>query len=548
MLTPDQIEDLGEKAQQFTEPIVNYLIEDIARRVSEAGQLTSTASYQVWRLQQLGMSQVQVKQEIRRRLGVSAEQLEQLMTQSAEVGYNFDIKNLPHTRAVPFAENQTIQQIVSAAVRMAQDDLTNMVQTLGFVNHDCVTRPLTEAYQRACDFAFQKVAVGAQDYNSAIREATKELAAKGIRTINYESGVHTSLEAAVRRNVMGGLGLMQEKISQQNHDDFGCDGWEISAHAASAPDHEPIQGRQYSDAEYTALNNSLVRRIGTLNCGHSAFPIILGVNSPQYTPKELEAFRRENEEGIEYEGKHYTIYEATQRQRKLERAIRDRKRRILIDETVGDNERLAIDQTKLVRLKDEYARFTKAAKLRSQRERANIEGFGPKQARAAGKTAANKLPKEIEISEKFVIIEKTAVQNAANSKESGRSIEVHQVTRLNVEKFKCVSEDITTDEVVITDERIQHIKDRHPNDFERYEKYMAQIIENPDYILQSEMPHTAFVLKEIIEAGEKFQLILRLKVTTDPENYKNSVITFLKISDKKWNKYLRNKKILYKNE
>lgn len=387
MLTSDQIEALGDKAQQITSPIVEFLIENIARRVSEAGQLTSTASYQVWRLQQLGMSQRQLKKELRKRLKVSHRELRKLLTQSAEVGYNFDIKNLPYVQAVLFSKNDAVQQIVSSAVQMAQDDLTNMVQTLGFVAPNGKAAGLTDAYQQACDFAFQKVATGAQDYNSAIRQATKGLAERGIVTIDYESGVSTSLEAAVRRNVMGGLGLMQERISQQNHDDLGCDGWEISAHAASAPDHEPIQGKQYSDAQYTALNNSLVRRIGTLNCGHAAFPIILGVNSPQYSAAELEQFRRDNEKGIEYEGKHYTTYEATQRQRKLERAIRKQKRRILIDEKLGDKEQLAIDQTKLVCLSDEYARFTKAAKLRSQRERANIPGFGPTEARAAERGA-----------------------------------------------------------------------------------------------------------------------------------------------------------------
>lgn len=133
-------------------------------------------------------------------------------------------------------------------------------------------------------------------------------------------------------------------------------------------------------------------------------------------------------------------------------------------------------------------------------------------------------------------------------KDVREEVEVHHITQLDVEKYKCVTGDITTRDVVITDERIQHIVDHHPNDFERYESYMAQIIEKPDYILQSDMPNTAFVLKEIMEADEKFQLILRLKVSTDPEHYKNSVITFLKISEKKWNKYLRNKKILYKSE
>lgn len=387
MLTADQITALGDKAEQLLSPIIEFLLKDIASRISEAGQLTSTASYQIWRLQNLGMSQNQIKKKLKKLLGVTERELKQLLTQSAEVGYNFDLESLPHARAVPFKKNTELQEIVNAAVQMAQDDLSNMVQTIGFVNQDGVCRPLTEAYQKASDFAFQKVATGAQDYNSAIREATRELLNKGIRTIDYESGVHTSIEAAVRRNVLGGLGLMQEKISQQTHDNLGCDGWEISAHYASAPDHEPIQGKQYSDEEYEKLNNSLVRRIGTLNCGHSAHPIILGVNSPQYSPEELEKMRQDNEKGIAYEGKHYTMYEATQRQRKLERSIRNQKRRILVDEATGDEKRLPIDQTKLVRLQDEYARFTKAAGLRSQSERANILEFGPKKIKAAEKAA-----------------------------------------------------------------------------------------------------------------------------------------------------------------
>ena len=391
MLTADQITALGDKAQRITDPIVEFLIQDIARRVRQAGQLTSTASYQIWRLQNLGMSQQQVQEEIRKRLNVSLEQVEQLLTQSAEVGYNFDLKNLPHAGAVPFAENAAVQQIVSAGVKMAQDDLSNMVQTLGFVTQNGKAETLTEAYRQVCDFVFQKVVTGAQDYNSAIRQATKGLAERGIVSIDYESGRSVSVEAAVRRNVMSALGLMQEQITQQNHDTLGCDGWEISAHMASAPDHEPIQGKQYSDEAYTRLNNSLIRRIGTLNCGHAAFPIILGVNSPQYSPEELEQFRKTNKDGIDYEGRHYTMYEATQRQRKLERAIRHRKRRILIDEQLGDKEQLAVDQTRLVVLNGEYARFTKAAGLRSQRERASVPGFGVKEAGDAKKTYAQRV-------------------------------------------------------------------------------------------------------------------------------------------------------------
>lgn len=387
MLTADQIEALGDKAQQIISKVTDFLIEDIARRISEAGQLTSTAAYQTWRLQQLGVSQRQLKKELRKRLQVSDKELEHLLTQAAEVGYNFDIRNLPTEEAIPFSENSSIQQIVNSAVKLAQEDLTNITQTIGFVTPNGKAVGLTDAYKEACDFAFSKVVTGAQDYNSAIREATKNLTEKGIVTIDYDSGVHTSLEAAVRRNIMGGLGLMQEQISQQNHDDLGCDGWEISAHSASAPDHEPIQGKQYSDAAFEKLNNSLVRRIGTLNCGHAASPIILGVNSPQYTDAELEEMRQDNEKGVDYEGRHYTKYEATQRQRQLERSIRKQKRRILAaEQNPNDKERLQQAQIKYQVLDQEYKRFSKAAGLRLQHERMEIAGFGPKQARAAEKS------------------------------------------------------------------------------------------------------------------------------------------------------------------
>ena len=123
-----------------------------------------------------------------------------------------------------------------------------------------------------------------------------------------------------------------------------------------------------------------------------------------------------------------------------------------------------------------------------------------------------------------------------------------QIGKLNKEIYYCITDDITTDEVVITDNQILHIKEKHPNDYERYYKYLSEIIINPDYILEANRPHTALVLKHIEENGKRYQLILRLHTSDDPKDYKNSVITFLKISEKRYNRYLRTKKILYKSE
>ena len=387
MLTPEQIAALRDKAGQLTDPVVEFLIADIADRVSEAGQLTGTASYEVWKAQKLGVSLRKIKKELRKRLGVSRRGLRELLKQAAEVGYNFDIKRFQFLETVPFSKNKSLQQILDAAIKQAQEDFTNLTQTMGLVGPDGRFLELTEAYQRSCDFAFEKVATGAQDYNSAVREATKGLAQKGIRVLDYATGVTTSLETATRRNIMGGLGIMVEQITQQTHDDLGCDGWEISAHLGSAPDHEPIQGKQYSDAEYARLNNSLVRRIGTLGCGHTKMPIIMGVNEPQYTDAELEEFRRQNEEGITYNGKHYTLYEAEQRQGRLETSIRNQKRRILIDERLGDKDALQNDQIRLQVLKQEYSRFSKAAGLPTRYERMEAVGFDWKKGKAAKQAA-----------------------------------------------------------------------------------------------------------------------------------------------------------------
>lgn len=130
---------------------------------------------------------------------------------------------------------------------------------------------------------------------------------------------------------------------------------------------------------------------------------------------------------------------------------------------------------------------------------------------------------------------------------NGGNPDVHFVGRINREIYHVVTEDITTDEVVITDRQIEHIRERHPNDFERYQKYLTEIVESPDYILQ-DRPNTAFVLKQFVEDEEQFELILRLKTSVDPEDYKNSIITFLKLKKNRYDQYLRNRKILYKKE
>ena len=375
MLTPEQIEGFRLAAGRLIDPVNTYLLKDIARRIQEAGKLTSTAAYEAWQVEWLGKGRKELERELSQLLGVTRREARKLLRSAARYGYDTTLSRYPG-HLVPFDTNQAIQQIVSAAVTLAGDELKNITQTKAILMVDPYGRyqTLPKAYCACTDYAFQQVFTGAADYNTAIRQACAGIAKHGV-SIAYASGVHTSLEAAVRRNIMGGLGLMTEQISRQNHDDLGCNGWEISAHANSAPDHEPIQGRQYSDKAYDTLNNGLVRRIGTLNCGHVASPIILGVNSPQYSAEELEKFRQNNEAGVTFDGKHYTGYEATQMQRRLERAIRAQRRRVLL----AGPEDIEPHKSRLAVLQQECERFSKSVGLRTETERLEVSGFGPKQ-------------------------------------------------------------------------------------------------------------------------------------------------------------------------
>lgn len=119
---------------------------------------------------------------------------------------------------------------------------------------------------------------------------------------------------------------------------------------------------------------------------------------------------------------------------------------------------------------------------------------------------------------------------------------MHIIGKINKNIYKCVTEDITTEEVIITDNQINHIKNRHPNDYENFSSYFSDILSDPDFILEANKPNTAFILKQITENDLTVQLILRLQTSQDPKGYKNSIITFLKIDIKTWNKYLRTKK------
>lgn len=125
---------------------------------------------------------------------------------------------------------------------------------------------------------------------------------------------------------------------------------------------------------------------------------------------------------------------------------------------------------------------------------------------------------------------------------------VHYIGKINKNIYKCVTEDIVTEDVIITDERINHIKERHPNDFEKYCQYMNEMVSSPEFIIEANKPKSALILKSFADDDKQFKAVLRLVTSSDNMDFKNSIITFMKINNQEWKRLIKNKKILYKSE
>ena len=85
---------------------------------------------------------------------------------------------------------------------------------------------------------------------------------------------------------------------------------------------------------------------------------------------------------------------------------------------------------------------------------------------------------------------------------------MHTIGRINKSIYSCITEDIVTDEVIITDNQLQHILDRHPEVYKEVTDYLNDIISAPDFIIKHK--NTGLVVKRIKTKEEYAQMVLRI--------------------------------------
>lgn len=121
------------------------------------------------------------------------------------------------------------------------------------------------------------------------------------------------------------------------------------------------------------------------------------------------------------------------------------------------------------------------------------------------------------------------------------------VGRLDRKKLGDYREKIITEDVILTEERIKHIREHHPGDYEEYGLYIKEIIEEPDYILEDNKNiDTVLYMKNIIDNRKNIQIVIRLNTNQKEINKKNSILTLWKIKKSTYNQLVRNRKVIWK--
>ena len=390
MLTPEQLQNLPQELTDLYDQLSEFILRDIARRIAKGAQITDTAEYQLYRARSLGLSTDEIAAKIAEINGSSAAEINRLIREAAAQSDEFDRKMLGVDKgaAVPLEENAQLQKLISAQIAETAGKCENLTNTMGFADHDFLGRvyylSMTDMYRREMDSAHMKVVTGATDYMTAIRQDCNKLAASGVRTIDYESRRSDRIEVAARRAILTSVAHVTHRISEQNGEELGADGWEMSAHSGSRPSHAVYQGRQYTQEQYERIIKPL---ISEPNCRHDVFPIILGVSEPVYTEEELQNI---DQPPFTYEGRTYTAYEASQQMRKMERAMRKQKDRCIVADAAGDEEAFATASIRLNRQKYIYEDFCKAADSYTEYERTYVTGFNRSIAARSGVAAIKK--------------------------------------------------------------------------------------------------------------------------------------------------------------
>lgn len=409
MLTEEQLEIYGGVLVPVFQQLEQDIIADIARRVRKEERWTETAELQAEELRRLGWSPYRIRIEVMRRLQANKEyaamverntleakaaqqaaidearealreQAPELFETVGNMAFHNDL-SVWEQAGQRLTRGGAVDRAVREMRKRATGDILNLTRTMGF-SLPTGSVPARRAFTAALNSALTQAVSGTVSYQQACANAVRLLTQSGLRHIDYKNGVTRQIDTAVRNAVLTASAQLSGEIMQANIEESGVAYVQVSAHWGARDSHAVWQGKVYSLAEFRSVcgygEPSNPDHIYSYNCRHTHYPYWPGISEPVEYPPEPGPF--------EADGKTYTYYQATQRQRAMERSIRAMKRDALAQDAMGDKGALAAAKIRLDEKTAAYKRFSAQVNMRPRLERTQVFGYD-RSAAAKGRAA-----------------------------------------------------------------------------------------------------------------------------------------------------------------
>lgn len=294
--------------------------------------------------------------------------------------------------------NKELMASINEITKEAQKSLLKLLNNPVLIIRDLKTPAVIKAFD--LEKAYRSVLAEAQTYSNVSNEL-RDIALNRTEMQLFDSGVRymidnssnnaknaISANSAIRMNVLENAKLLINQMQDIMGEQFGADAVELSAHIYPAPDHAPAQGHQYSIEEMNKMQSGMdfedlngtkyvgfERNIGEWNCRHYFMKIKQG-EAPTYTQKQLNKILEDNQRGYTDEkGRHRTLYECTQVQRRYEREIRHAKEKYLYAKSLNDKNMMDNANNRVNSLTTQYKLFSQKCDIPIKSERIRVKDY-----------------------------------------------------------------------------------------------------------------------------------------------------------------------------
>ena len=377
----------------FNEKQIDLIIERLVRRITQGNsfilkrlgkilnEIKNVDYDKIYQLQQelkYGDDFNEIMQRIRKITALNIKDIEAIFMEVARKNQQFAKKYYDYKGIdmLPLDENESLKQVVSTysneVINNYRQVSNNVGYTLFNTSDILLFLPLAMAYQNFVDYAILKRFLGKQVFIQEIELQVKKVAKNGLKSYDYSNGRTYRLDNALKMQMQQGIRDMTNDLQRRFGEEYGADGIEISVHDYPAPDHAEVQGHQFTKEEFEKFQNDMDatdingvvfsadfeghdrRAIGEYNCYHYVFYVVLGVDEPQYSHEDLSEIVKQNDNGFFFEGKHYTMYEGTQLQNRIEREIQAQEDIKTMAQEIGDKDLEMESRKKIVDLSSKY--------------------------------------------------------------------------------------------------------------------------------------------------------------------------------------------------